>query len=104
MEVGVIRILLDFECVSTCIDNIFVIYFHLGACFPLLCELGFTYLDPNHGRGRGGMNEHRATKALIDAFETETQYSKPKRVARYHVSNLTTERKRLRESRASDLR
>jgi hypothetical protein len=51
------------------------------------------------------MNEICATRALIDVFETETQYSEPERTFLwYRVSNLSTERERLRESRGADLR
>jgi len=53
-------------------------------------------------RGRGAVEEHRATRALINAFEAETELSMRKRTfPRCYASNeSTTERERLRESRA----
>ena len=51
------------------------------------------------------IDEHHATRALIDVFETETQFSEPKETfPRRCASNLSTECERLRESCGSESR
>jgi hypothetical protein len=56
-------------------------------------------------RGRDAGDGQRAMRALINAFEAETDLSKPKEAfPRSRASNKRTERERLRESRAHDNR
>ena len=58
-----------------------------------------------HGHTHGRMDKTRATRALIDAFEIETQFSEPEQTfLRRCASNLSTECKRLHESRGSESR
>ncbi|KIM76140.1 hypothetical protein PILCRDRAFT_798107 [Piloderma croceum F 1598] len=63
-------------------------------------DIGRGQRRRGRGRGRGcgyaHMDESRATRALIDVFETETQYSEPEQAfPRYCASDLSTERERL---------
>jgi hypothetical protein len=60
---------------------------------------------PIRRRGRDAGDGQRAVRALINAFEAETDWSKPEEAfPRSRVSNKPTERERLRESRAQDNR